>query len=245
MKQPAIYLHRVSFSFRVSKSGVTSLREWIQKGGKGVFQRKKVLDNVTLTIPQGSCYGILGRNGSGKSTLLRIISGIIVPDEGEVLVNGKIAPILSLGAGLEPELSGYDNIRLLCVLMGLHPREIRNAINAIADFSELTEDELTMQVKRYSTGMMARLSFSIAIALRPDILIIDEVLAVGDVGFQDKCYQRILEIKNSGSTIVFVSHSIADVLKICDKACVLESGKLIYEGDVKESCDIYMHQFTT
>lgn len=245
MKQPAIYLHRVSFSFRVSKSGVTSLREWIQKGGKGVFQQKKVLDNVTLTIPQGSCYGILGRNGSGKSTLLRIISGIIVPDEGEVLVNGKIAPILSLGAGLEPELSGYDNIRLLCVLMGLHPREIRNAINAIADFSELTEDELTMQVKRYSTGMMARLSFSIAIALHPDILIIDEVLAVGDIGFQDKCYQRIIEIKNSGSTIVFVSHSIADVLKICDKACVLESGKLIYEGDVKESCNIYMQQFTT
>ena len=245
MKEPSVHIDQVSFGFRVSKSGAASLREWIQKGGSGVFQRKKVLDNVTLTIPQGSCYGILGRNGSGKSTLLRIISGIIIPDEGKVQVNGKIAPILSLGAGLEPELSGYDNIRLLCVLMGLHPREIRNAIKSIADFSELTEDELTMQVKRYSTGMMARLSFSIAIALHPDILIIDEVLAVGDVGFQEKCYQRILEIKNSGSTIVFVSHSMADVLQICDKACVLENGKMIYEGDVKESCDIYTRQFTS
>jgi ABC-type polysaccharide/polyol phosphate transport system ATPase subunit len=245
MKEPAVHIDRVAFGFRVSKSGAASLREWIQKGGSGVFQRKKVLDKVTLTIPQGSCYGILGRNGSGKSTLLRIISGIIIPDEGRVQVNGKIAPILSLGAGLEPELSGYDNIRLLCVLMGLHPREIRNAIKIIAEFSELSEEELTMQVKRYSTGMMARLSFSIAIALHPDILIIDEVLAVGDVGFQEKCYQRILEIKNSGSTIIFVSHSMADVLQLCDKACVLENGKVIYEGDVKESCDIYTRQFTS
>ncbi len=245
MKEPAIHIDHVSFGFRVSKSGAASLREWIQKGFTGVFYKKQILHDVSLTIPKGCCYGILGRNGSGKSTLLRIISGIIIPDKGKVQVNGKIAPILSLGAGLEPELSGYDNIRLLCVLMGLHPREIRDAIKSIADFSELIEDELTMQVKRYSTGMMARLSFSIAIALHPDILIIDEVLAVGDVGFQEKCYQRILEIKNSGSTIVLVSHSISDVLKICDKACVLENGKIIYEGDVEESCDIYTRQFTS
>jgi len=245
MKEPAIHIDRVSFGFRVSKIGTASLREWIQKGFRGVFYKKLVLDHISLTIPKGCCYGILGRNGSGKSTLLRIISGIIIPDEGRVEVKGKIAPILSLGAGLEPELSGYDNIRLLCVLMGFRPREIRNAIKAIANFSGLTEEELTMQVKRYSTGMMARLSFSIAIALHPDILIIDEVLAVGDVGFQEKCYQRILEIKNSGSTIVFVSHSMTDVLQLCDKACVLENGKVIYEGDVKESCDIYSQLFTT
>lgn len=245
MQTPAIYINQVSFSFKASKTGTVSLREWIQRGGKGVFQHKKVLDQVSLTIPKGSCYGILGRNGSGKSTLLRIISGIIIPDEGTVQVNGKIAPILSLGAGLEPELTGYDNIRLLCILMGLHPREIRDAMQIIIDFCELSDEKLRMQVKRYSTGMMARLSFSIAIALHPDILIIDEVLAVGDVGFQEKCYKRILEIKNSGSTIVFVSHSMADVQHICDKACVLEKGKIIYYGDVKESCDIYTRQFTT
>lgn len=245
MLTSAIHINQVSFSFRASKTGTVSLREWIQRGGKGVFQHKKVLDQICLTIPKGCCYGILGRNGSGKSTLLRIISCIIVPDEGTVQVNGKIAPILSLGAGLEPELTGHDNIRLLCILMGLHPREIRTAMQSIAGFSELSEEELHMQVKRYSTGMMARLSFSIAIALHPDILIIDEVLAVGDVGFQEKCYKRILDIKNSGSTIVFVSHSMADVQHICDKACVLEKGKIIYDGDVKESCDIYTRQFTT
>jgi ABC-type polysaccharide/polyol phosphate transport system ATPase subunit len=172
-----------------------------------------------------------------------VISGIIHPDQGKVIINGKIAPILSLGAGLEPELTGYDNIKLVCILMGISTSQIHSSIEKIAAFSELSKDELSMQVKRYSTGMTARLSFSIAIAADPDILIIDEVLAVGDVGFQEKCYHRINDIKKNGATIVFVSHSMGDVMQICDHACVINNGEIVFNGLVNEACEKYQQQF--
>lgn len=243
MNSIAIHLENVSFSFLKSGTPNSSIREWIQRGGKGSLEKKKVLENINLNIEKGSCFGILGRNGSGKSTLLRVISGIIHPDQGKVIINGKIAPILSLGAGLEPELTGYDNIKLVCILMGISTSQINSSIDKIAAFSELSKDELSMQVKRYSTGMTARLSFSIAIAADPDILIIDEVLAVGDVGFQEKCYRRINDIKKNGATIVFVSHSMGDVMQICDHACVLNNGEIIFNGLVNEACEKYQQQF--
>ncbi|MBW7937173.1 MAG: ABC transporter ATP-binding protein [Flavobacteriales bacterium] len=243
MSNYAIELTDVSFSFRVNATGANSLREWLLRGGKEFFPKKPVLHHIHLQIEKGICFAILGRNGSGKSTLLRIISGIIEADSGKVEVKGRIAPVLSLGAGLEPELSGYDNMRLLCTLMGFNPKEIGQLIAAIADFSELTASDLQMQVKRYSTGMMARLTFSIAVASQPDILIIDEVLAVGDAGFQEKCYRRIREINQAGATVIFVSHSVPDVLQLCEQACVLADGKIVFFGDVKESCDIYTRQF--
>lgn len=245
MSKPAIQITDVSFSFRVSDSGINSLREWLMRGSRGLFPAKPVLKHIDLQIEKGSCFAILGRNGSGKSTLLRVISGIITPDNGKVEIQGRIAPVLSLGAGLEPELTGYDNIRLLCTLMGFRPKEIRFFMPQIAQFSELSESDLRMQVKRYSTGMMARLTFSIAVASQPDILIIDEVLAVGDAGFQEKCYRRIREINQQGATIIFVSHSIHDVLMLCNQACVMNDGRITFFGDVKDSCDIYTRQFQT
>ena len=186
--------------------------------------------------------GILGRNGSGKSTLLRTIAGLIAPASGTIKVNGSFAPILAIGAGLELDLTGSETISLLLSLYG-HAKKKSSSLEEIIDFSELSDEVLRMPAKRYSSGMVARLAFSISIAKDADIHIIDEVLAVGDQGFQNKCMEKIYGIKKQGKTILFVTHFPGDVVKICDKAILLENGAITHAGNAKEIADKYEQLF--
>lgn len=235
---------KLSVSFLVQRHGINNIKDFIiTMGVKSPFEHKVVLKDLDLKIYRGECLGVMGRNGCGKSTLLRTIAGIMKPDSGTISVKGNVAPLMALGVGLEPELSGFENIKLVGTLMGLSRADLKNSIDAIIDFSELTTDEIEMQVKRYSSGMMARLAFSIAVANLPEILIIDEALAVGDLGFRQKCAKRINEIKASGSTIIYVSHHLEEIKNICTRAIFMDQGKIAVEGDVNMVCDYYVtHQ---
>lgn len=231
---------KLSVSFLIQRHGINNIKDFIiTMGVKSPFEKKTVLKDLDLTIYRGECLGVLGRNGCGKSTLLRTIAGIMTPDGGTLTVKGNVAPLMALGVGLEPELSGLENIKLVATLMGLTKKEIKLALTSIIDFSELTQDEIEMQVKRYSSGMMARLAFSIAVANLPEILIIDEALAVGDLGFRQKCARRINEIKASGSTIIYVSHHLDEIKNICTRAIFMEDGKISVEGAVQTVCNYY------
>jgi ABC-type polysaccharide/polyol phosphate transport system ATPase subunit len=229
----AIRMKDLSICFYVRESGHVSLKEFLFSPAKyKLLQKRFVLQHISMDIEVGDSVGLLGRNGSGKSTLLRVMSGIIEPESGSLQVNGKVAPLLGLGVGLEQELSGRENIHLSCALMGMSKAETKSLMHEIISFSELGE-QIDWPVKRYSTGMMSRLSFSIAIMNNPDILLIDEVLSVGDKGFQQKCLQKVSELKALGTTIVFVSHSFDEVKKICNKAAFINNGRLELYGDVE------------
>lgn len=236
-----ISLENVSVSFWQNNLGVYSIKDLMTKG-KNPFSNKTILHNISFEVKRGDSMGILGRNGSGKSTLLRTVAGLIQPSEGTVDVRGTFAPILAIGAGLEMELTGYENIALLLSLYGVH-RKNGDAIDKIRGFSELDDEALRMPVKRYSSGMIARLAFSISLANISDILIIDEVLAVGDQGFQRKCMDKIHQVKAEGTTILFVSHFPDGVRQICDTAILLEGGRITHRGTASEICDNYQQLF--
>ncbi len=230
----------LSVGFLIQRHGINNIKDFIiTMGVKSPFEKKNVLHDLNLKVYKGECLGVMGRNGCGKSTLLRTIAGIMKPDAGSIIVRGSVAPLMALGVGLEPELSGLENIKLVGTLMGLTKKELKQSLDAIVDFSELTDDEIDMQVKRYSSGMMSRLAFSIAVANTPEILIIDEALAVGDFGFRQKCATRINEIKASGNTIIYVSHHVDEIKNICTRAIFMESGTITMEGDVNEVCEYY------
>ena len=232
-----IKVENVHVSFWQNNVGIYSLKDLITQR-KSPFKSKTILHDISLEIKKGDSIGILGRNGSGKSTLLRTIAGIIKPAQGSVTVNGSFAPILAIGAGLEQELTGYENITMLLGLYGT-ARKNTNAVDNIKDFSELGDDVLRMPVKQYSSGMVARLAFSISLANEADILIIDEVLAVGDQGFQAKCKEKIHQVKAQGTTILFVSHFPDGVMQICEKAILMEGGHITHRGSAQEICDNY------
>ncbi len=236
-----ISFDNVSISFWQNNMGVHSIKDLITNR-KNPFVNKTILKNISFEVKRGECMGILGRNGSGKSTLLRTIAGLIKPQVGKMTINGTFAPILAIGAGLELELSGYENMHLLLSLYG-KARKNTNAIQSIIDFSELSDEVLRMPAKRYSSGMLARLAFSISVANDADILIIDEVLAVGDQGFQTKCMEKIYQVKAEGKTILFVSHFPDDVMRLCDTAILLENGTISYRGPSKLVCEQYNNLF--
>lgn len=235
-----ILVEEVVISFWQNNVGIYSVKDLLTQR-KNPFKSKVILDGISCKVAKGESLGIMGRNGCGKSTLLRTIAGIIKPQKGSVTINGSIAPILAIGAGLELELTGYENISLLLDLYG--HKKTNEEINKIKDFSELAEEVLKMPVKCYSAGMVARLAFSISLANECDILIIDEVLAVGDQGFQNKCLQKINEIKSKGKSIIFVSHFPDEVVKICDKAILLDNGKITHTGTAIEICNLYKELF--
>lgn len=236
-----IKVENVHVSFWQNNVGVYSLKDLITLR-KSPFKSKTILNNINVEVKRGESLGIVGRNGCGKSTLLRTIAGVIKPDRGKITVNGTFAPILAIGAGLELELTGYENISMLLALYGTQRKNI-NAIENIRDFSELSDEVLRMPVKQYSSGMVARLAFSISLANDSDILIIDEVLAVGDQGFQAKCLDKIYNIKAQGKTILFVSHFPDDVARICDKAILLEQGEMVHSGNSIDICNSYKNLF--
>ena len=231
----------VSVSFWQNNLGIHSIKDLVVHR-KNPFKNKTILKDISFTVKSGESLGIIGRNGSGKSTLLRTIAGVVKPEKGSITINGSFAPILAIGAGLENELNGYENISLLLSLYGT-ARKNANAIEEIKAFSELTDEVLRMPVKRYSSGMVARLAFSISLANDADILIIDEVLAVGDQGFQAKCLEKIFQVKDAGKTILFVSHFPDDVQKICDNAILLEGGQITHRGSAPEICGKYRMLF--
>lgn len=236
-----IKVENVHVSFWQNNVGVYSIKDLITLR-KSPFKSKTILNNINVEVRKGESLGIVGRNGSGKSTLLRTIAGIIKPDQGKITVNGSFAPILAIGAGLELELTGYENISMLLALYGTQ-RKGTNAIENIREFSELSDEVLRMPVKQYSSGMVARLAFSISLANDSDILIIDEVLAVGDQGFQAKCLEKIYSIRDQGKTILFVSHFPDDVARICNKAILLEHGEMIHSGNSIDICNSYRNLF--
>lgn len=201
------------------------------------------LDNLDLLIAEGERMGIVGRNGAGKSTLLKIISQITPPSKGHVTLDGRVASLLEVGTGFHPELTGRENIYLNGSILGLKRAEINRRMNEIIEFSGVA-DFINSPLKNYSTGMQLRLAFSVAAHLEPEILLIDEVLAVGDVEFQQKCIGKMEEIsRQQGRTIVFVSHNMAAVKKLCTSATVLSDGKKLYSGSVQEAIDVYTNNY--
>lgn len=243
MKEKVIELSGVKVSFLIQPDGISSIKQYLYSfGTKKLFTRKVILEGINLEVYKGECLGILGSNGSGKSTLLRTIGGIISPDEGGVNVTGMVAPMLGLGVGLEGELTGNENIELLGVLRGLTKDEVQENRAGIIEFSELGEN-INMQVKRYSSGMMARLAFSIATARNPDILIVDEALGVGDSGFQQKCFSRIEQLRAQGTTILYVSHQMSEMRRICDRAVFMKNGRIEFSGEVELAIEKYKAQF--
>lgn len=198
----------------------------------------KAMDHLNIEVKKGEVLGILGKNGAGKSTLLKMITGVVVPTSGTLEVNGKVSSLLELGAAFNPDLTGIENIYQHGQVMGLTNEQIEAKKQEIIDFADIGE-HLYQPVKTYSSGMFARLAFACAINVEPDILIVDEVLSVGDMAFQLKCFKKFEQFKKEGKTILFVTHSVGDVLRNCTRTIILENGRKIFDGDVKTGVDKY------
>ena len=239
-KQPAIIVDNVSMKFNLSKEKVDSLKDYIIKSIKKEIKYNEfwALQNVSFTVEKGDRVGILGLNGAGKSTLLKVIAGVFKPTEGSVTKHGKMVPLLELGAGFDPQYTGKENIYLYGAMLGYSKEFIDEKYDEIVKFSEL-KDFIDVPIKNYSSGMKSRLGFSIATVVSPKILILDEVLSVGDAKFRKKSEKKVLSMFDSGVTVLFVSHSLAQVKRICNKAMILEKGKLIAYGDIDEISEQY------
>lgn len=245
--QPILEIKNVSKEFIISheRKPYLSLGEKISsvfKGGRDSREKFLALNDVTFNVEQGDTIGLIGKNGAGKSTLLKILSRITPPSSGEIIARGRIASLLEVGTGFHPELTGRDNIYLNGSILGMKKKEIQDKFDEIVDFSGV-ERFLDTPLKRYSSGMQLRLAFAVAAFLEPEILIIDEVLAVGDMEFQKKCIQKMENVSRSGRTIIFVSHNMAAVKKLCTKGILLNSGEVKYIGNMKEAIDRYTEKF--
>lgn len=239
----AIELEGVSKSFTIPDASSDTVRATVTRPFRRPPKRRlHVLDDVTLRVRSGETLAIMGRNGGGKSTLLKLISGIYVPDEGAIRRSGSLTPILELGLGWNPELNAIDNIYLLASVMGMPLREIDGAIGEILEFAELSEFA-RLQLKYYSTGMGARLAYSVAFRAVGEILVLDEIFAVGDSGFRQRCLARYDELRRAGHTIVVVSHSSRDVERLASRGILLEDGKIVRDGPSQEIAEAYEASF--
>ena len=230
----------VSMCFRMDTTRTTNLKEWFVKWVKRQQKYEKfyALKDVNLAVERGEVLGIVGRNGSGKSTLLKVISGIYKPTEGKVVSAGRVAPMLELGSGFDPELSGDENIYLNGAILGFDEQHLKEKYDEILAFSELGEF-INMPLKTYSSGMVLRLAFSVATMIEPEILIVDEILAVGDPAFQRKSFDRMIQIIRGGTTVLFVSHNMAQIRELCTKVLWLDHGQIVEIGPTQEVCDRY------
>lgn len=240
MKEYAIEVNHVSMLFHLNKERVDNAKEYFVRllTRRLTFTEFWALKDVSFKVEKGDRVGVLGFNGAGKSTLLKTIAGVLKPTTGSVRVSGVIAPLLELGAGFDPNYSGKENIYLYGATMGFSRKFIDEKYDEIVEFSEL-EEFMDAPLKSYSSGMRSRLGFAIATAVKPDVLILDEVLSVGDAAFRAKSEQRVLDMMAEGVTVLFVSHSTESVKRICNKAIILTKGQLIAQGEVNEICDIY------
>lgn len=237
----SVEVNNVSMRFNLAKERVDNLKEWVVRRLKlktNPIDEFWALRDISLKIPQGDSFALIGSNGSGKSTLLKIISGILTPTKGNVVLNGSVAPLIELGAGFDMDLTGRENIFLNGAVLGHSKKMMLEKYDEIMDFSELKAFE-DVPVKNYSSGMMARLGFSIATMIKPDILIVDEILAVGDHAFQEKCQVRMEQLMSGGTTVILVSHSESDVLRVCKHAAWINKSKLMFVGDAQEAIDRY------
>lgn len=235
-----IEVNNVSMRFNMAKEKHESLKEYFLAAvqGKLQFEEFYALRDVSLKVEKGEFYGLIGLNGSGKSTLLKVIAGVYKPSAGSVTVNGSIAPLIELGAGFDMDLTARENIYLNGTVLGLTPKYIDSKFDEIVEFSEL-RDFLDVPLKNYSSGMVSRIAFSIATITKPDILIADEILSVGDFMFQEKCEKRMEELMSGGTTVILVSHSIDQIERMCDRVTWLEKGRVRMTGTTAEVCAAY------
>ena len=242
MEDFAVQVKNATVRFNIASEKIDNLKEYFIKIVKRqlFFEEFFALKNISLNIRRGEAWGIVGRNGSGKSTLLKLICGILKPYEGTVLVNGTIAPLIELGAGFDPDMTAKENIFLSGALLGHSKRYMQERYDEIVDFADIHKF-LQMPIKNYSSGMRARLGFAVATAVQPEILIVDEVLSVGDFAFQKKCEERMSKMLEGGTTLIFVSHSIEAVKKLCSKAIWISHGEQVMQGDAGTVCDAYQN----
>ena len=227
--------------FNIASERIDNLKEYFIKLVKKelMFKEFLALKDINFSVKQGEAWGIVGTNGSGKSTLLKLICGILKPYKGSVSINGSIAPLIELGAGFDGDLTARENVFLNGAVLGYSDKFMKEHFDEIIDFAELW-DFLAMPIKNSSSGMSARLGFAIATMVRPDILICDEVLSVGDYAFQKKCEKRMNEMREQGTTLLFVSHSIEAVREVCDKVLWINKGEKVMEGLAQDVCEAYM-----
>ena len=235
-----IKAENVSMRFRLSADRITSMKEYVVRMLTGRLQYKEfwALRNVSFSVEKGEVLGVIGHNGAGKSTLLKVISGILRPTEGSVTVQGNIVPMLELGSGFDFDMTGRENIFLNGAILGYSKEFLTAKYQEIVDFSELG-DFIDEPLRNYSSGMMMRLAFSIATVVEPEILIVDEILAVGDADFQAKSKRRMLELMSGGTTVLLVSHTLSQVREMCDKVLWIEHGQVQGYGEAKVLCDAY------
>ena len=239
VKQAAIEMEGVSKTYRIFHKRHTTLKETILRRGRSEFELRPVLDGVNLTVPSGQSLGIIGRNGAGKSTTLKLIAGLISPDAGRVTVRGRVSTLLELGAGFQGDYTGEENIYLYAALMGLSRKFVKERYNEIVEFSGVGP-YIDNMIKTYSSGMYMRLAFAVAVNVDPDLLIVDEVIAVGDQAFQQKCFERTADLRRRGKTIIIVSHDLASIQRFCDRAIWIEGGKIAADGTPAEVVSRYL-----
>lgn len=230
----------VTMRFRMNTDRIMSLKEFVTTAlrGKLHYEEFTALNSVSFDVRKGETLGLIGRNGAGKSTLLKVISGILKPTEGSVVCHGNVVPMLELGSGFDMDLTGRENIFLNGAILGYSEEFLQTKYDEIAEFSELG-NFLDMPIRNYSSGMLARLAFSIATVVTPEILIVDEILAVGDAAFQEKSRGRMMELMSGGTTVLFVSHSLEQIRQMCSRVVWLEHGIVKMIGPTQEVCDAY------
>lgn len=237
--QYSVEVDNITKQFKYYTDKGKTLKETALFKKRRSFEKRTVLKGVSFRIKKGEAIGIIGQNGCGKSTTLKLLTRIMYPDSGTIKMHGRVSSLIELGAGFHPDMSGRDNIYINASIFGLTKKEIDARYNDIINFSEMQEF-IDNPVRTYSSGMYMRLAFSVAINVEADILLIDEILAVGDIAFQEKCFQKLEEIKKKGTTIVIVSHSLNQIQRICDRVLWLREGVIYEEGNPKEICSRYL-----
>jgi len=240
MSEVAVHIENLSKKFRLYHERNQSLKSVIMRGRRSVHEDFWALKDISFEVPSGSTFGLIGSNGSGKSTLLKCLAKIYYPEKGTINYNGKIAALLEVGSGFHPELSGRENVFLNGSILGMSKKEVTRKFDEIVDFSGV-EQFIDQPVKNYSSGMYVRLGFAIAINVNPDVLVVDEVLSVGDAEFQEKCRQKFIDFKSAGKTVILVSHAMESVREMCDQAAWLSHGELVQVGDADKTIRAYLN----
>lgn len=228
----AILVNEVRKSYRLYLDKGKTLKELTLFKRRRKYEEREVLKGISFSVLQGEAVGLIGQNGCGKSTTLKLLAKILYPDSGRITVNGRVSSLIELGAGFHPDMTGRENIFINASIFGLTRGEIKQRISSIIDFAELGE-YIDSPIRTYSTGMYMRLAFSVAIHVNADVLLIDEILGVGDIYFQTKCFQKLQEIKRNGTTIVIVSHSLSQIEAICERSIWIQEGKIVQMGAPK------------
>lgn len=240
MSKTVIEVKDVTMNFHMNLDKILSLKEFVTRklSGKLAYQDFTALDHVSFSVKKGETLGLIGRNGAGKSTMLKVISGILKPTKGSVVCHGNVVPMLELGSGFDVDLTGQENIFLNGAILGYDEEFLRGKYDEIVEFSELGQF-IEMPIRNYSSGMLARLAFSVACIVEPEILIVDEILSVGDADFQEKSRKRMMQLMAGGTTVFFVSHSVEQIREMCNKVLWMEHGRMVGFGDSDKICNMY------